>query len=94
MKIIFSPGAALEQFAAHDAVEVGIVMNFVLYGAGRPLTEREMEVATDRIVGDLTALGISPADAYSAVYDAIAKFGDVDEYKRTSFMPEVFKACA
>jgi hypothetical protein len=90
-KLTFSPGEVLEQVASLSAIEVGIVMNFVLYGAGRPLTELEMQVLTDRIAWEYAQI-CGSGEAFSAVHDAIARFGIVDEYKRTSFLPELFKA--
>jgi hypothetical protein len=50
-----------------------------------------MQVLTDRIAWEYAQI-CGSGEAFSAVHDAIARFGIVDEYKRTSFLPELFKA--
>lgn len=92
MKITFSPGEALEQFASHDTIEVGIALTFVLYSAGFPIPQHELDVMMERIALDLTALGVSREKALRLICDALAKFGDRDQYERTTIMPEIFKA--
>jgi hypothetical protein len=91
MKIVYDPNEVLALFATHSAVEVGIIMQFVLYAEGASLTEHQMDAITERIIAEYSQI-CGRETAERIVNEAIHQFAQPESLNRMSFLTDVFKS--